>query len=430
MTKRIFYHVGLSVLLATLVCAALFWPQGTRVGAQTAQIATTSSAAMTRTDTSIALSSDTGVSAGTYLYVGRELMRAQSEQGTSARWNVQRGLGDGGTPATAHANAATVHVMATGGSGESYFTYDIASGDVCSTAEERFLPRINVRTGQKADCEGGYWLVWNADPLLDPAWRDGTVRDSFEQGYTWMENDGTIETVTDAGINWVTGSPLGVIQYRVELTTTLTSFLINAGRLAIGADDDGAVDNEGAEFTFGSGLIGTAGAYGRFLRTGTSGGCIASSFTVADVSATDQLMFGFRINDEAMLDNASMTYDFTGTVGLFANDGSIITNQIATDAEALDDDDSGVNMADATTRAVKYCISKTGVPTVFYTAALTVGSFAELHPAWITLPLDTTEAGTTFTADVDMVPYLSFLHTSEAVAAGIFINWIELTRFP
>jgi len=330
--------------------------------------------------------------------------------------------GGGATGQEPHASGALVWV----GVGEAFGSGDVISGSACTATAQLYRPHINAKTGQIADCEGGFWLAWKKDHVQ---WRDYTVRDSFEQGVTIMQTDGTAEGVADTEENFVTGSPLGVWQYRIELTQVASSWVQAGGRLLIGADDIGSADNEGAEYLI-AGLSGTAGAYGRFLKTGTSGGCMAASITVTNVSGTDQLYIGFRTNDEAFLDNAAMAYDHRGNVGLNANDGSIVSSQIAVDGEALDDDDSGVNWADGETRVLKYCISKAGVPTVFYTDAVTLNSVQEQYPTYKPVTLVVAESGTTFDAGISMVPVIFYLHTAEAAAAGIYFNWIELTKFP
>ena len=97
---------GLTATVALVLVALLSNPLAPVVQTQQTGITfTTTSAAVTRAATSMALTSDTGVSAGTYLYVDGELMQARSEIGTTGRWNVRRGV-DGYTGAAAHASGA------------------------------------------------------------------------------------------------------------------------------------------------------------------------------------------------------------------------------------------------------------------------------------------------------------------------------------
>ena len=417
MTKHI-YHVSLGVLLAaTLVCAALFWPQGTRVGAQTAQVNTTTSAVMTATDTSVALTSDTGVSAGTYLYIDGELMQARSEQGTSARWNVRRGLADGMSPAVRHTSGTRVDVMATGGAGESFYTYDIISGSACVSSEYTYLPRINTKTGQIADCEGGYWMVRRDDQVKV---RDFTVRDSFDQGYFIHQDDMTAKSVSDDEDNVVYGSPLGIIEYREELGKTASSWLIADGLLDISADD-GATDAEGIEAIFGV----AEGTDMGVLVAGTQGGCVAASLTINSiVASTDFLVLGWRQN-EAFVDNATpASYTLYNLVGIYnSEDGSIFS--IETGATS---DDSAVNWATTETRALKVCISSAGVPSAFYSAAYTHSQTRTDRPTYTQIP--NVSNGTTLTAGTQLVPFFTMLYGNDTTNSDIRVNWVELTRFP
>lgn len=397
--------------VVAVVLAGLLSHQFDSVSAQTAQTQTTTTAAMTATDTSVALTSDTGVSAGTYLYIDGELLRAQSEQGTSLRWNVQRGQGDGLTPAVRHASGARVYVLASGGTGGSAFTFNIVSGAACAGTDVAYLPRINTRTGQIADCEGGFWMVRRPDPINV---RDFTVRDSFEGGQTIMQDDGTAKSLTDTEENFVYGSPLGAIEYREDVNKTASSWIAINGDLEISADD-GA---EGVEIVIGAS---SDAALNQMFEVGTSGGCVAMMVTISAITMIDEFHIGFRQNEAFADINAYATYDDYAVIGLVDNAGDLD----AQDEEAgagIQNDDTGVTWAAGERRGLKVCLSKTGVPTFFYTAA----SPDAVYPAWV--QVSTTNTGDALTSGEGMVPFIE--HLGAAVAGTIAIQWIEITRFP
>ena len=408
--KKILRYLSSATLLAA-VMGWLVWPTTSpHLRAQTAVTQTTTSAAISATATSIPLTSDTGVAAGTYLYVGRELMQATSEIATSGRWNVRRGLSDGGSPAQAHFSGITVWVMSSGGSGESYFTYDIAPRDACTAGV--FVPRINVRTGQIADCEGGFWMTRHYGDRINV--RDFTVRDTFEGGQTIMQDDGTAKSLADAEENFVYGSPLGAIEYREDVAKTISSWVAINGDLEISGDDAA----EGVEIVIGAS---SDAALNQVFEVGTSGGCIAMMVTVSAIATIDDLVIGFRQNEAFVDTNLYETYDEYATMAINDNAGDLD----AEDEEAgagIQNDDTGVTWANGERRALKVCLSKTGVPTFFYTAA----SPNIDYPAYIQVA--TTNTGDALTAGDGMVPFIDFL--GAGVAGTIAIAWIELTRFP
>jgi len=384
--------------------------------AQTQITTTTTSAAMTRGATSVALTSDTGVSAGTQIYIDGELLEAISEQGTSARWNVRRGLGGGMTPAVAHPSGARVWIGVSGVAGGSFYTYDVVSGAACATTDVPYTPFINTEANHFFDCEAGVWMQWRSDLV---AVRDYTVRDSFDQGYAIMQDDGTAKSVSDDEDNFVAGSPLGAIEYREELAKTVSSWLIADGDLDVSADD-GATDAEGVEILFGV----AEGTDMGYIVAGTQGACLEASLTITDISATDFTLIGFRQN-EAFVDNATpASYTLYNLVGIYnVEDGSIL--HVETGATS---DDSGINWADAETRALKVCISKAGVPSAFYSAAYTSSNVLTDRPAYTEIGL--VNNGTTLTAGTQLNPFFTFLNGDEGVDAGVLVNWVQLTRIP
>ena len=408
---RIFRYLGLPLVAGGLFLSVLWTGSPQPVRSQTAQVKTTTSAAMTATDTSVALTSDTGVAAGTYLYIDGELLRATSEVGTTSRWNVQRGQSDGMTPAVRHLSGANVWVMATGGAGESYYTFDAVSGAACTSSEYQYLPRINPKSGQVADCEGGFWMARHPDRINV---RDFTVRDTFEGGQTIMTDAGTAKGLADADQNFVYGSPLGAIEYREDVAKTASSWIAINGDLEISGDDAA----ESVEIVFGAS---SDAALNQVWEVGTSGGCVAMMVTISAITSIDELHIGVRQN-EAFVDVAAYaTYDEYATIGLVDNAGDLD----AQDEEAgagIQNDDTGVTWAAGERRALKVCLSKAGVPTFFYSAASPDADYPMYSQ------VSTTNTGDALTSGDGMVPFIVF--TGAGVAGTVAVQWVELTRFP
>lgn len=378
---------------------------------------TTFAAAVTAAASRATLSAASGSSVGDYLYVDGELIKLQSAVNASTtEWNIQRGLGQGFTPARAHSVNAIVWVI---DSGES-FTFNVQG--TCTPASERFLPHINTEENRIFDCaSSGYWIERERDTVSIQ--RASTVcggryrcRDEFNQGYFVMQDDGTAKSLDDAEVNNVAGSPLGVITYREELGKTTSSWVTIDGSLDISADD--SIDEEGVEILFGDG---TNPTLSQVIEAGTHGACIAAMVTIADISGTDQVHIGWRQNEAFQDVNAYAGYTVWNTVGVNNVDGSIVSSQEV--SETTDTDDSAVNWADGERRALKVCISSTGVPTAYYTAA----SPDNEEPLYI--PITMTETGSTLTAGTGLVPYFSYL-AETTDGADVTIQWIELSYAP
>jgi hypothetical protein len=239
------------------------------------------------------------------------------------------------------------------------------------------------------------------------------VRDDFMQGYFIYQDDLTVKSVTDAEVNVVFGSPLGIISYREELTKTASSWIVADGALDITADN--TTDNEGVEIVFGG--VGTNTTEG-VLVAGTNGACLTMNLTIALIAGTDQVVMGWRDNQTFLDVNAYAGYTVWNVVGVNNVDGSIFSQQEV--SEATDLDDSGVNWANAQTRTLKSCISAAGVPTAYYTAASGTTFTA------ITM----TETGSTLTAGVQLWPFFSYMQAGGAVDAGVAINWVQLEAAP
>lgn len=346
---------------------------------------------------------------------------------------------DGGTPTATSGNLAEVGtvVQLRGGAVASFQAIRQSSTDgalplTCYGASPTSGPGLEVSPSPVGSATTG---TGNAVHATSPTVTDATLstgtlsglfngtltlegrlflRDSFDQGYFIHQDDMTVKSVTDAQVNIVHGSPLGLVSYREELTKTASSWLVADGTLDIGADD--TTDDEGVEIVFGGqGTITTEGV----IVAGTSGACVSASITLTDISGTDQIQLGWRQNETFTDVAAYAGYTIWNTVGVNAVDGSIVSSQEV--SEATDTDDSGVNMADGETRAFKVCIDADGVPTAFYSDALTDGETAEVAYNAITM----TNTGSTLTAGTQLYPFLSFL------AAGTdgpnpLVLWVQL----
>lgn len=404
-----FRTLRLFTVAATAIVLLLLGFGHVQPDAQTTHTSTTLTTAINADVQTLVVGSATGIDERDFLIIDQETFHVRSVSGTTI--TVQRGFESGISP---HLASSIVYVGA-----RNVFTRNLPAGGCTSTAEQ-FQPRVIHPGGRIFDCTNGRWVERVVTPMTFAAATIFTgrvgARDSFDQGYTILQDDGTAKSVTDNEENFVTGSPLGAIEYREEVTKTLSSWVVGAGRLALGGDDD--ADNEGVEVSFGAPPLDS------YFIAGTNGACISASITLTDISGTDQLLIGFRDNAAYIDVAAYASYTIWNAVGVNAVDGSIVSLQEV--SEATDSDDSGVNMADGETRAFKVCVTAAGVPSAYYTAAVTLGSQAELYPTWI--PITMTETGSTLTAAQAMIPFLSFL-SAGTDGATPFVNWVQLEPY-
>ena len=406
MTKPSTIWRSLAMTLAILLTATLSVAQTTLNSTTLAAAVSTAEAA------TVTLASGTTVAAGHDLYVERERMRILSAVGSSTTiWNVARGIG--GTASRPHPNGAKVWT----GAPARFGTAAQVSGSSCTTPLYR--PVINTTSGRMWECEIGFWMEIQSFSPAVTAWRDFTIRDSFDQGYFIHQDDMTAKSITDDEDNVVYGSPLGIIEYREELGKTASSWLIADGVLDLSADD-GATDAEGVEMIFGV----AEGTDMGVLVAGTQGGCFAASILLPDISSTDFVAIGWRQN-EAFVDNATpASYTLYNLAGIYnSEDGSIF--HIETGATS---DDSGVNWADGETRALKVCVSKAGVPSAYYSSAYTHSQTVHDFPTWTEIPLGNN--GTTLTAGTQLNPFLTFLYGNDTTSSEARVQWVEVTRLP
>lgn len=380
----------------------------------TALTSTTLAAVVSTADaTTVTLTSGTGVTANTtVLYIDREMLRVQTAVGGSTTtWNVVRGFD--GTVATAHMNAARVWL----GVRERFYRADVVDRTPCTANNELYFPHINAVTGQIAECEGGFWSVWSDDPVNV---KTGTIRDNFDGNYNVMQDDGTVKSLTDTEENFVQGSPLGAIEYREEQTKTASSWITINGYLDVSGDN--TTSAEGVEIIFGAN---SDAVLGQYIEAGTQGACIAASITFTDISGTNLVNIGFRQN-EAWQDAVGVTsYTVWSGLGQSNVDGSITSREEVSGATQTDD--SGVDIADAETRALKVCVSRAGVPTAYYSASYTPSLTLTDRPLYIQIP--NVNTGLTYTAGTGMIPFFAFL-VSGTDGPDIRVNWLELTRLP
>ena len=232
------------------------------------------------------------------------------------------------------------------------------------------------------------------------------ARESFEQPHLVREEDFTAKVVTDNGVMLVLGSPVGIIKFHEEVTKTASSWVETDGVLDIKGDND--ADNEGVEIYLGDEDDQTTG----WIVAGTTGLCFEVSITVGDISGTDQFLIGWRQNEAFEATNVYTSYNDWSVVGINNADGSVFALTEVAGGGTLSDD-SGTNLADASTATLKSCISTAGVHS------------ASLNGTAITI----TNGGTAHTAGDQMNPFITFL------AAGVDgaepqINWMQITAHP
>jgi hypothetical protein len=399
MTRMIRWAVPILVLLGMVAPAE----------AQTSLTKTTLSAVVsTLTDTTLQVTSATGFTAGNVMYVEDpfggpgEAMSIQSVSGTTI--TVRRGAM--GTRGQLHTSGAAVYT----GGGHGFYNYTPSGRCVATDAE--FVPHINVGTGEISQCYGSQW----AKNGFGWAGRRVVAHESFDRGWTEFESDDTAKVLTDASANIGYGSPLGMVYWREELGKTASSVIFDDGKLDVSADD-GATDAEGVEILWGSIQGTTLGVF----TAGTTGACISAVITIQDVSGTDFVSIGFHQN-EALVDAATIvSYTEFNTIGIHnAEDGSILSVQEI--GEATDTDDTGVNWADTESRGLKVCIDDAGVPTAFYTAALTDAE--DPSPIWLAAGMG--ETGSTWTAGVQGMASFIYLAGDDGTDADVRINWVTL----
>ncbi len=381
--------------------------------AQTQIDRTTFSVAVSATDRTVTLAAASGAAAGQNLFANGELFVLQTNT-TGTTWTVRRSTG-----AKGHSIAETVWV----GAGDEFKTFDPAGS--CTRSAERVLPHINTRDNRIWDCAGtGLWKQRNpmlaafpfANSLGGPI-RAGALRDEFNLGHSVMQDDGTVKSLSDAEENFVTGSPLGAIEYREEQAKTVSSWVTINGELDISGDN--TTTAEGVEIVFGA--VSDA-ALNQVVEVGVNGACISAMITIADISAVDELVLGFRQN-EAFAD--AITYETYGDyaiIGVQDTAGDVDVEDEEAGA-GVQNDDAGPTWADGERRALMTCIDSAGVPTFYYTDA----SPDNDEPLY--KKVTTTNTGDALTAGDGLIPFLGFL-ISGTDGPNVTIQWVQLEFIP
>lgn len=135
--------------------------------------------------------------------------------------------------------------------------------------------------------------------------------------------------------------------YHVKGTQTLLAPLLDTTGKGLDISQD-QTDNDGVEYVFGA-----LNTYGNFTKTvGTdSAFCVRASFTIADVSGTDDCIIGWRKN-EAM---QAAVDDYDEMAGLNVILGDIKTETILNNA-ATTTTDTTLNWLDGETHDLEVCI--------------------------------------------------------------------------
>lgn len=239
-------------------------------------------------------------------------------------------------------------------------------------------------------------------------WITGT---RFMRPYIICATNYTTIDLSDGDTNYILETGLGPITYREEQDKTIRSVINVATGISI--DGDNTVNNEGVEFLFADGT--GSGLGDGWIITGTTGATFLVEFTIADISATDQLLIGFRSCVAFDASNDYTNYVEHILLGITATDGSIFASSrvpaIAVGAQQTDD--SGTNITDATSHTLQVTINaSTRVPTAF------------LDGVAVTL----TNCGGARTTATAMAPIITYMHGAEVADPGIVINRISIYR--
>lgn len=238
-------------------------------------------------------------------------------------------------------------------------------------------------------------------------------RETFEQPHIVIQTDFTGPVITDGAENFVLYSPIGAITYREEQAKGTSSWVDNDGStLDISADN--TVNDEGVEI-----LIANAAEVTGHLIARQSAGCFEVRLGVGLIAGTDQFLIGWREVEAFDAANDYTQYPDWSIVGINNVDGSIFSLGEVNDGGTLSDD-SGVNFADGDVRQLKVCIDLLGVPTAFYT-----GDDSDVYRAIVM-----TNSGTAKTSGSLMAPFITYIHSANAVDTAPTIEWMQIMVGP
>lgn len=160
---------GVTMRIALGLVLALFL--SVPASAQTYLTSTTNSAAISASQTTVAVASASGIAAGGALYIDREWMSVRSVSGTNI--TVQRGVG--GTVANAHGASRTAIIIpaaAVSLVAQSVDPAGSAGVGTCSASSYQYLPLINVVNGNVWLCRytaaaqsAKVWAATNSAPI-------------------------------------------------------------------------------------------------------------------------------------------------------------------------------------------------------------------------------------------------------------------------
>jgi hypothetical protein len=282
-----------------------------------------------------------------------------------------------------------------------YFYIDI-NGTANHTAGNFIAFEIDNNNNDAQSRDVGFKVDADFDAGVQVASRV-LVRESFEQPFIVLEEDFTAKVLTDNGIMTVLGSPSGIVEYYEEALKTASSWVIADGDLDISADD-GAGDNEGFELMLGDDDDATSG----WLVAQTDTLCFTVNATTTLIAGTDQFVIGWRTSEAFQDTGAVANYTTFAYVGQTNIDGSVF--MFVDDGDSANDD-SGVNIANASTNTYKVCMEADG------------GAAAYLNGTEIT---NTNTTGQLIASGTNMVPFISYLCVA-GTDAGILIHYWEIT---
>jgi len=222
---------------------------------------------------------------------------------------------------------------------------------------------------------------------------DVVTMEKFDSQPVCTQNDGTVASGTTGETN-VMILPRTAFEYNIKGTQTILVPSIGATGLDVSMD---ATDNDGVEITQGI----TARSRAAFT-VGTSGAFYAKlTFTLADVSDTDDCAFGFRKAEayQANIDD----YDEMACLNVIS--GDIYIETILNNAATVSTDTTN-NWADAASHTLEVYVSATGVVTFKIDGAA-----------------PTVTATHTFDSAEVVVPFFFMLHAAASTAGAVLTQW-------
>lgn len=179
-----------------------------------------------------------------------------------------------------------------------------------------------------------------------------------------------------------------VLEYNPIGTQTILAPVCAAGGLDLGSQDQ--TDNDGMQFSTGAEAKGSRA--GQYVVGETPFYAAFLDVTIADVSGSDDLAFGFRKVEAA----AAALDDYNDLTALNVISGTLNTSTILANA-ATTDTSTGVSWADTATKSLLCEVSGTGVCTWYYSTDAAYNSNGHRQPqTWTQVNSDTS-----FTLDDD-----------------------------